>query len=73
MWEQLKRWRGAGAVFSSADRREVVEDLFVLGDENQLPFYKRMGYLLIVSTIIACCGLMADSAAVVIAPCWWLR
>jgi len=43
-----------------------VEDLFVLGSENQLPFYKRMAYLLIVSTIIACCGLMADSAAVVI-------
>ncbi|MCP4874561.1 MAG: TIGR00341 family protein [Gammaproteobacteria bacterium] len=66
MWEQLKQWRVAGAVFSSAERREVVEDLFVLGDENQLPFYKRMAYLLIVSTIIACCGLMADSAAVVI-------
>ena len=66
MWEKLKQWRLAGAEFSSTERREVLEDLFALGRENQLPFYKRMLYLLIVSTIIACCGLMADSAAVVI-------
>ncbi|MDH3762653.1 MAG: TIGR00341 family protein [Gammaproteobacteria bacterium] len=66
MWKYLKQWRDAGAVDSSSGRREILEDLFVLGKDNQLPYYKRMAYLLIVSTIIACCGLMADSAAVVI-------
>jgi uncharacterized hydrophobic protein (TIGR00271 family) len=66
MWEKFKEWRYAGTELSTVERREVLEELFVLGTDNQLPFYKRMAYLLIVSTIIACCGLMADSAAVVI-------
>ncbi|TNF88353.1 MAG: TIGR00341 family protein [Gammaproteobacteria bacterium] len=66
MWEKLKEWRMAGADLTPTERREVLEELFVFGKDNQLPFYKRMAYLLIVSTIIACCGLMADSAAVVI-------
>ncbi|MFZ9037796.1 MAG: TIGR00341 family protein [Gammaproteobacteria bacterium] len=66
MWEKLKEWRLAGADLTTIERREVLEDLFVFGEENQVPFYKRMAYLLIVSTLIACCGLMADSAAVVI-------
>lgn len=48
------------------ERREVLEELFVFGKENQRPFLKRMVVLLIVSTIIACCGLLSDSAAVVI-------
>jgi uncharacterized hydrophobic protein (TIGR00341 family) len=48
------------------ERRAVLEDLFVFGKENQKPFLKRMAVLLIVSTIIACCGLLSDSAAVVI-------
>ena len=48
------------------ERREVLEELFVFGKENQRPFLNRMAVLLIVSTIIACCGLMSDSAAVVI-------
>jgi len=48
------------------ERREVLEELFVFGKENQRPFLKRMAVLLIVSTIIACCGLLSDSAAVVI-------
>ncbi len=66
MWERLVNWRNAGADLSTTDRREILEELFVFGKDNQLPFYKRMAFLLIVSTIIACCGLMADSAAVVI-------
>ena len=66
MWEQLVKWRNAGADLSTTERREILEELFVFGKDNQLPFYKRMAFLLIVSTIIACCGLMADSAAVVI-------
>ena len=48
------------------ERREVLEELFVFGKENQRPFLNRMAVLLIVSTIIACCGLLSDSAAVVI-------
>lgn len=48
------------------ERRAVLEELFVFGKENQKPFLKRMAVLLIVSTIIACCGLLSDSAAVVI-------
>ena len=66
MLNLLRDWRYAGTELTAAERREVLEELFVLGKDNQLPFYKRMAYLLIVSTIIACCGLMADSSAVVI-------
>jgi uncharacterized hydrophobic protein (TIGR00271 family) len=66
MWEKLKEWRLAGADLTTIERREVLEELFVFGKDKQVPFYKRMAYLLIVSTLIACCGLMADSSAVVI-------
>ena len=66
MWQTIKYWRDAGSDLTTTERREVLEDLFVFGEDKQLPFYKHMVYLLVVSTIIACCGLMADSAAVVI-------
>jgi uncharacterized hydrophobic protein (TIGR00341 family) len=55
-----------GAELPEKERREVLEELFVFGKENQRPFLKRMAVLLVVSTIIACCGLLSDSAAVVI-------
>ncbi|MFT4520176.1 MAG: putative hydrophobic protein (TIGR00271 family) [Halioglobus sp.] len=55
-----------GAELSPQERREVLEDLFVFGKKNQRPFLNRMGILLTLSTIIACCGLLANSAAVVI-------
>jgi len=51
---------------SSEERREVLEDLFVFGKENQAPFLARMAVLLVLSTIIATAGLLSDSAAVVI-------
>ncbi|RLA46124.1 MAG: TIGR00341 family protein [Gammaproteobacteria bacterium] len=50
----------------SEDRRAVLEDLFVFGKDNQRPFLHRMAFLLVVSTVIACSGLLADSVAVVI-------
>lgn len=51
---------------SPEERREVLEDLFVFGKENQGPFLARMSVLLVLSTIIATAGLLSDSAAVVI-------
>jgi len=51
---------------SSEERREVLEELFVFGKDKQRPFLNRMAVLLVVSTIIASCGLLANSAAVVI-------
>lgn len=51
---------------SPAERREVLEELFVFGKDSQRPFLKKMAVLLVTSTIIACCGLLSDSAAVVI-------
>jgi uncharacterized hydrophobic protein (TIGR00341 family) len=51
---------------SSEERREVLEELFVFGKDKQRPFLNRMAVLLFVSTIIASCGLLANSAAVVI-------
>lgn len=51
---------------SSEERREVLEDLFVFGKENQGPFLVRMSVLMVLSTIIATAGLLSDSAAVVI-------
>jgi uncharacterized hydrophobic protein (TIGR00341 family) len=51
---------------SSDERREVLEELFVFGKDKYRPFLNRMAVLLIVSTIIASCGLLANSAAVVI-------
>ena len=55
-----------GAGLSEDERREVLEDLFVFGKENQRPFFNRMAILLLISTVIACCGLLSNSAAVVI-------
>ena len=40
-----------------SEHREVLEELFVFGKENQRLFLNRMAVLLIVSKIIACCGL----------------
>ncbi|MFV9616744.1 MAG: TIGR00341 family protein [Gammaproteobacteria bacterium] len=55
-----------GGGLSPEDRKEALEELFVFGKENQLPFFRRMAVLTIVSTIIATGGLLSDSAAVVI-------
>ncbi len=55
-----------GSKLSHEERREALENLFVFGRENQRPFLIRMAVLLIVSTVIASCGLLSDSAAVVI-------
>jgi len=55
-----------GVELSEEGRREVLEDLFVFGKENQRPFLNRMAVLLFLSTVIATCGLLANSAAVVI-------
>jgi uncharacterized hydrophobic protein (TIGR00271 family) len=51
---------------NAEERREVLEELFVFGKGKQRPFLNRMAVLLLVSTIIASCGLLANSAAVVI-------
>ena len=51
---------------SPQDRRDVLEDLFVFGKDNQRPFLIRMSVLMVLSTIIATAGLLSDSAAVVI-------
>jgi uncharacterized hydrophobic protein (TIGR00271 family) len=55
-----------GNQLSHEERREALENLFVFGRENQRPFLIRMTVLLLVSTVIASCGLLSDSAAVVI-------
>ena len=55
-----------GAELSEDARREVLEDLFVFGKENQRPFLNRMAILLLLSTVIATCGLLSNSPAVVI-------
>ena len=55
-----------GVKLSPEERRAVLDDLFVFGKDNQDAFLRRVAFLLIISTIIACCGLMANSAAVVI-------
>jgi uncharacterized hydrophobic protein (TIGR00271 family) len=62
----LNNWRLRGRELSAEQRREVLEDLFVFGKENQVPFLIRMSVLLVLSTIIATAGLLSDSAAVVI-------
>ncbi|MEM1411393.1 MAG: TIGR00341 family protein [Pseudomonadota bacterium] len=51
---------------SPEERRSVLEDLFVFGKQNQVPFLIRMSVLLVLSTVIATAGLISDSAAVVI-------
>ena len=51
---------------SAEERREVLEELFVFGKDKQRPFLNRMAVLLFISTVIASCGLLANSAAVVI-------
>lgn len=61
-----KRGSLLGVELSEEGRREVLEDLFVFGKENQRPFLNRMAILLFLSTVIATCGLLANSAAVVI-------
>lgn len=48
------------------DRKQVLEDLFVFGKENQRPFMIRMAVLIVISTIIATGGLLSNSSAVVI-------
>ena len=55
-----------GVELPEEERREVLENLFVFGKENQRPFLNRMAVLLFLSTVIATCGLLANSAAVVI-------
>ena len=59
-------WGLINRELSSEERREVLEDLFVFGKENQGPFLARMAVLMVLSTIIATAGLLSDSAAVVI-------
>jgi uncharacterized hydrophobic protein (TIGR00271 family) len=51
---------------SSAERREILENLFIFDKTDQSPFLYRMAALLVISTIIATCGLLSNSAAVVI-------
>ncbi len=58
--------RFLGSPLSPEERRRVLEELFVFGRDNQRQHLNRMSVLLIISTVIAACGLMADSAAVVI-------
>ena len=55
-----------GGGLSTEDRKEALEELFVFGKENQVPFFRRMAVLTMVSTVIATGGLLSDSAAVVI-------
>lgn len=59
-------WRLNDRDLSPEERREVLEDLFVFGKENQVPFLARMAVLMVLSTVIATAGLLSDSAAVVI-------
>jgi uncharacterized hydrophobic protein (TIGR00341 family) len=61
----LKRWI-SGHELSPEERRAVLEDLFVFGKSNQVPFLIRQSVLLVLSTVIATAGLISDSAAVVI-------
>lgn len=58
--------RHLGSQLSSKERQEALEGLFVFGRKNQRPFLIRMAVLLVISTVIASCGLLSDSAAVVI-------
>ncbi|MEM6582479.1 MAG: DUF389 domain-containing protein [Pseudomonadota bacterium] len=55
-----------GVELSEEERTAVLENLFVFGKENEAPFLRRMGVLLFLSTVIASCGLLANSAEVVI-------
>jgi uncharacterized hydrophobic protein (TIGR00341 family) len=61
----FKRWM-SGHELSPEERRAVLEDLFVFGKSNQVPFLIRQSVLLVLSTVIATAGLISDSAAVVI-------
>jgi len=60
------RFGQLGIELPPEERRAVLEELFVFGKENQRPYFNRMAVLLVISTIIAACGLLSDSAAVVI-------
>ena len=63
----INRFRAmADRGLTQAERRQVLEDLFVFGKKNQAPYLVRMTVLLVLSTIIATAGLLSDSAAVVI-------
>ena len=55
-----------GGGLSPEDRKEALEELFIFGKENQLPFFRRMAVLTLVSTVIATGGLLSNSSAVVI-------
>ena len=55
-----------GKKLSPEERREVLENLFVLDKKGQRPFLYRMAMLLIISKVIATSGLLSNSAAVVI-------
>lgn len=66
MTNQKGKGRFLGVELAEDERREVLENLFVFGKENQRPFLNRMAVLLFLSTVIATCGLLANSAAVVI-------
>jgi uncharacterized hydrophobic protein (TIGR00271 family) len=63
---QKKKGSLLGVKLTEEERREILESLFVFGKENQRPFLKRMTILLFLSTVIASCGLLSNSAAVVI-------
>ena len=66
MAKRLQVERFLGYRLSEEERREILEELFVFGKDKQRPYLKRMAVLLVISTIIATCGLLANSAAVVI-------
>jgi uncharacterized hydrophobic protein (TIGR00271 family) len=63
---QTRKGSPLGVELSKEERRDVLENLFVFGKENQRPFLNRMAVLLFLSTVIASCGLLSNSAAVVI-------
>jgi len=62
----LPKGQPLGYTLTPEERRALLEDLFVFGKSSQRPFLKRIAVLLLVSTVIAVCGLLSDSAAVVI-------
>ncbi len=58
--------RFLGQPLPPEERRRVLDDLFVFRRDGQRAYMNRMAVPIFVSTVIAACGLMADSAAVVI-------
>ena len=65
-FDAIKPTKDSSNRLSPEDRRAVLEDLFVFGKDKQRPFLHRMAFLLVISTVIACSGLLANSVAVVI-------